>query len=117
MDPTYCAYFTDRQGKPLSIEEVRSGFIKGSEIILNDAFHLNSVSTSSGAVDYYRYLTRNMFRFIAPVHSNIEFDLNCLEYIHLIPKDFKFNYIPSGQLIREGCSSVYCIDNQKQFWK
>jgi len=44
-------------------------------------------------------------------------DLDCLDYIHLIPKGFKLGSMPLGKEIIDSCSKVYCIDNQKQFLK
>lgn len=118
FDPTYCAFFSDEYGTPLNIEEIRYRLINNLTIRLNDDFHLNSVSTSANKPDdYLPYLTRNMFRFISPIHNEFNVDLDCLEYIHLIPKGFRLSSIPLGKELRDGCSKVYCIDNQKQFWK
>jgi hypothetical protein len=118
VDPTFCAYFVDEQGIPLNIEEIRYKLANSIEIRLNDDFNLNSVSISTNTSDdYYQYITRNMFRFISPIHNEFNVDLDCLEYIHLIPKGFRLGSMPLGQKIIDGCSKVYCIDNQKQFWK
>jgi hypothetical protein len=118
VDPTYCAFFTDEQGIPLSIEDIRYRLINSLKIRLNDDFYLNSVSTFANTPkDYYQYITRNMFRFISPISNRFEFDLDCLEYVHLIPKGFRLNNMSLGFAIIDGCSMVYCIDNQKQFWK
>ncbi len=118
VDPTYCAFFLDDFGRPLSIEEIRYKLLNSLEIRLNDAFHLNSISTTAiKSNEYYQYLTRNMFRFISPIHNSSQYNLDCFEYIQLIPKGFKFSATPLGQVMIDGCSKVYCIDNQKQFWK
>lgn len=118
VDPTYCAFFTDEFDRPLSIEEIRDKLGNRLKIRLNEDFYLNSISSSANkSNDYYQYITRNMFRFISPIHSSSAYDLDCLEYVHLIPKGFRLNAMPLGQAMIDGCSKVYYIDNQKQFWK
>lgn len=118
VDPTYCAYFIDDRGIPLSIEEIRYRLANGLKVQLNDEFNLNSVSTSANKANhYYEYITRNMFRFISPIHNRLDYNMDCLEYVHLIPKEFRLNGLRLGSLNVEGCSKVYCIDNPKQFWK
>jgi hypothetical protein len=118
VDPTYCAFFIDEQNVPFSIEEIRQRLMDRLKIQLNEDFNLNSISTSANKpCDYYQYITRNMFRFISPLHSKFEYDLDCLEYVHLIPKGYRLNGMPLGQEVIEGCSKVYCIDDQKQFWR
>ena len=99
VDPTYCAFFMDERGIPLSIEEIRFRMINGLKIQLNDEFNLNSVSISGTSTDhYYEYLTRNMFRFISLIHSSLCYDLDCLEYVNLIPKGFRLNGLQLGSL-------------------
>jgi hypothetical protein len=118
VDPTYCAYFIDEQGIPLSIEEIRYRLANGQKVILNNEFNLNSVSTSANKTnDYCSYITRNMFRFISPIHNRLDYDLDCLEYVHLIPQYFKLEGLHLGSMNVEGCSKVYCINNPRQFWK
>ncbi|MCX6232086.1 MAG: transglutaminase domain-containing protein [Bacteroidetes bacterium] len=118
VDPTYCVFFIDEFERPLSIEEIRIRLVNHLKIRLTDSFHLNSISTSAiKANDYYKYISRNMFRFISPIHNSLIYDLDCLEYVQLIPKGFSLNAIPLGKEMIDGCSKFYFIDNQQQFWK
>jgi hypothetical protein len=118
LDPTYCAYFMDKQGIPLGIIEIRYKLINGMKIQLNKDFNLNSVSTlANKSDDYIQYIARNMFRFISPICNNYNIDFDCFDYIHLIPQGFKLGSASLGQMLQDGCSSIYCIDNENQFWK
>jgi hypothetical protein len=118
IDPTYCAYFIGNENIPLSLEEIRARLASNSKIKLNEEFNLNSVSTTAGSKnDYLEYLTRNMFRFISPIKTEYNWDMDCLDYVNLIPQGYKLGSMPLGKVIVEGCSKIYCIDNQEQFWK
>jgi len=118
FDPTYCAYFVGDQNIPLSIEDIRSRLTNNLNIKLNNEFHLNSVTTSANSSEHYlQYIARNMFRFISPIKNEFNWDMDCLDYVHLIPKGYRLGSMPLGKVIIEGCSNIYCIDNQKQFWE
>jgi len=118
VDPTYCAYFTGVDGIPLSMEEIRIRFANNLKVNLDKDFNFNSISTTAGSVeDYLEYITRNMFRFISPVNNGFNWNMVCLDYINLIPQGYKLGLTPLGKEFIDGCSKVYCIDNQEIFWK
>ena len=67
VDPMNQAYFTDADGDPLSVAEVREHLRRDVPLYLNDDADYNG--TAVNAEDYLHYLSKNLYRFSASVHS------------------------------------------------
>jgi hypothetical protein len=85
FDPTFNTYFTDQQGNPLSITEVRETY-KNAQIPLfkpilinkNWTLVLNGIEYETYDDWYSVYMAKNCFRFSSLIESS--FDYNSKEY-------------------------------------
>lgn len=90
LDPTYRLYFTDDNGRYVSLAQLREGIINGK------TFHPNPNASYNGTgfdySDYIEYMTKNVLRF------NTNYKLNGLDSvmseIELIPKGYTTNGLP-----------------------
>ncbi len=85
MDPTFQAYFMDSVGQLLSIEDVRQLMASGHQLFVNDDIDYNGQPHDKQI--YYRYMSKNLFRFSCPVSSefNYESKLGLREWVYLNP--------------------------------
>jgi hypothetical protein len=67
MDPTMEAYFTDGQGHPLSIAEVRERLISGGPLELAKGANWNG--RPENPATYKAYMAKNLVRITCPVES------------------------------------------------
>jgi hypothetical protein len=67
MDPTMEAWFTDGQGHPLSISEVRERLISGGPLELAKGANWNG--RSENPATYKAYMAKNLVRITCPVES------------------------------------------------
>ncbi|WP_243294835.1 transglutaminase-like domain-containing protein [Geothrix mesophila] len=67
MDPTMEAYFTDGQGRPLAIAEVRERLISGAPLELSKGANWNGRPESPAT--YKAYMAKNLVRITCPVES------------------------------------------------
>ncbi|WP_275975841.1 transglutaminase-like domain-containing protein [Geothrix terrae] len=67
MDPTMEAYFTDGQGRPLSIAEVRERLISGGPLELAKGANWNG--RPENPATYKAYMAKNLVRITCPVES------------------------------------------------
>lgn len=67
VDPMNQAYFTDDRGTPLSVAEVRGHLRQDAPLYLNADADYNGQPVN--AEDYLHYLSKNLYRFSASLHS------------------------------------------------
>ncbi|WP_243317263.1 transglutaminase-like domain-containing protein [Geothrix paludis] len=67
MDPTMEAYFTDGQGRPLAIAEVRERLVTGGPLELSKGANWNGRPESPAT--YKAYMAKNLVRITCPVES------------------------------------------------
>ncbi|MDR2193570.1 MAG: transglutaminase-like domain-containing protein [Treponema sp.] len=66
LDPTWCSYIKDADGRILNILEIRTAIADGRELFLNEEFAYNGekLSTNSERVQFYKwYMAKNLFYF------------------------------------------------------
>lgn len=67
MDPMKLAYFTDEEGVPLSVSELRDYLIIGKTLHLNPDANYNGSHFNKD--EYLNYLSKNVYRFSCSVES------------------------------------------------
>ncbi len=114
IDPTNQAYFTDDNGTPLSVAEIRDFLRRDIPLHLNDDADYNGSPLDAG--DYVHYLSKNLYRFSSTVHSAFGnywmFHLPegaDRAYFHLDPA----NEAQQGL----GVATNYFTSNPDYFWK
>lgn len=119
MDPTFNAYVTNKNGDLLSIEEVREGLIKESDLILNDDANWNNQNKVNREYYLGYYMSKNLYWIRC--HVNNVWDVETVrqnappvEYVNLYPDAFS-----SVNSSRRGTrdSKVYEISNPAYFWQ
>jgi len=112
LDVTMNAFVTDASGKMLNLEEIRSAIINRSALILNPEANWNNCYQLSITEYLYKYMTKNLYRFVIPVlRSGVkEQDGHCL---HLLPDGYQESDC-SGFLEKELINNF--TSNCKAFW-
>ncbi len=114
VDPTYQAYFTDDNGTPLSVAEIRDYLRRDIPLHVNEDADYNESPLDAG--DYVHYLSKNLYRFSSTVQSafgnywmfHLPEGAN-RAYFHLDPA----NEAQQGL----GAATNYFTSNPDYFWK
>ncbi len=88
MDPTFEAYWMDKDSNLLSIEEVRIMMIDGETLLLSGNVNWNG--EPYGEKNYREYVAKNLFRFSCPLVSEYGYESSPGDhvYVDLIPVDY-----------------------------
>nr|MBN2277664.1 transglutaminase domain-containing protein [candidate division Zixibacteria bacterium] len=119
MDPTFAGYFTDRDGRLLSIAEVRQMMINGDSLVINDDINWNG--SPKLKIEYKAYMAKNLFRFCCPLGSQFGYesrqDSNRV-WIYLDPVDYYPDRIGRCDTLGTEFPKLlkYYTDNFKYFW-
>lgn len=119
MDPTFQAYFMDRDSVILSPHEVREAFIGGDSLILNSDLDHNG--EPHDPLQYKSYMAKNLFRFMAPLKS--EFGYESLEgdvdWVYLDPAGYDSSQIGQADTTagKKSRQIDYYTDNAAWFWE
>lgn len=82
-DVTLNAYVMDEKGQLLDIAAVRTRLINEQPLLLNPDANWNNCYSMTRKEYLYKYMAKNMYRFLVPVSSVSE--KNTLAYLHLLP--------------------------------
>lgn len=83
IDVTLNAYVMDEEGQLLDIAAVRARLISGQPLLLNPDANWNNCYSMTKKEYLYKYMAKNMYRFVLPVSSLSE--KGTLAYLHLLP--------------------------------
>jgi hypothetical protein len=84
MDPTFEGTFRNAAGAYLSIAEVRDAMIRGDSLVMSDNMNWNGQPHSKS--DYYRYMAKNLFRFVCPQRSEFGYESkDSVAWVYLDP--------------------------------
>ncbi|MEK7774370.1 MAG: hypothetical protein AAB305_00610 [Candidatus Zixiibacteriota bacterium] len=117
VDPTFEGMFRDSKGELLSIADVREAMVRGDSLVINDGLNWNGQSYAKDV--YFRYISKNLFRFACSSHSgpvNSE-KAKPLRWIHLNPTGYpmmRFGVIES--IGTSGGLVTWIMDNDAEFW-
>jgi hypothetical protein len=119
IDAMYQAYLSDENGNLLSIQEVRERLINNKPVIVNDDYHLNSLTaTDYGADDYLNnYMAKNLFRFCSTTDSKAYEKYSQWTILNLYPVGYNPKSLEFGKTHNIDGFKEICIDNSAQFWK
>ncbi len=118
MDPTFEAYFIDKDSNIVSIEEARQMMIKGEDLIINDEINWNGGARDKN--EHMSYMAKNLFRFSCPFGSEFGYESRDTTrgWIYLNPTGYDSELIgtadTSGEAGREWIN--YYTDNAEYFW-
>jgi hypothetical protein len=119
MDPSFQAYFMDRDSVILNPREVREAFIRGDSLILNGDLDLNGEPYDP--LQYKSYMAKNLFRFMVPLKSEFGYESlqGDVDWIYLNPTGY--DSLQVGQVdTTAGKKSRYIdyyTDNAAWFWE
>ncbi|MCX6826802.1 MAG: hypothetical protein NTV06_06025 [candidate division Zixibacteria bacterium] len=118
MDPTFEAYYMDRDSNLLSIAEVRATMIRGDSPILSNGINWNGSPTS--VVSYNGYMAKNLFRFSCPLRSEFGYESKEGEmvWVHLNPVGYNSERKGASTVNETGKRKLikYYTDNDEYFW-
>lgn len=117
VDPTFEGMIRDSKGALLSIAEVREVMFRGDSLVINDNLNWNGQSHSKA--DYFRYISKNLFRFSCSSHSGpVERDQSKpLRWIHLNPTGYPLMKLGVIETVgTSGGPVTWIIDNDAEFW-
>lgn len=120
MDPTFEAYYMDKDGRLLSVAEVREMMISGDSLILSDGVNWNG--SPKGTYDYNSYMAKNLFHFSCPIKSEFNYESsteNDLFRIFLEPPGYNSEKIGKTRTLGTGKVKLieYYSDNSEYFWQ
>jgi hypothetical protein len=89
MDPSFEAYFMDKNGRYLDHAEIRKAIIEGNPLKVNDRLNHNGEPYGGGPADYIAYMTKNLIRLSSSLKSEFGAeDKYSFRVIELYPRGY-----------------------------
>lgn len=116
MDPTFEGTFRNKAGDYLSIAEVRDAMVRGDSLVMSDNMNWNGQPYSKS--EYYRYMAKNLFRFLCPQRSEFGYESkDTVAWIHLDPVGYDSREPVKPDTVKVTRTTTdYYTDNATAFW-
>jgi hypothetical protein len=115
MDPTFDAYWMNRDRTPMSPWEVRIAIKTGDSIKLSDSTNWNGQLRTY--MEYYNYMAKNLFRFMVPAVSSYGYESNSsIVEVALYPSDYRPDLVGKTVPNKSGTAKYQYTDNADWFF-
>ncbi len=110
VDPSYEAWFTNEEGTPQSLEEIRERMIQGETLIINKEANYNNGPMD---LDYLHYLSKNLYWFETPLDSRSGWDSKA-NGTRAVVRLYPLGYTSP---VKQRKTSVIASENPRYFWQ
>lgn len=115
MDPTYDAYWMNVQKVPLSPWEVRRSIEVGDSLVVSDSINWNGQPKTR--LEYYNYMAKNLFRFMAPRVSSFGYEsTTSVKELCLNPSAYQSSLLGKSDSTKYKGLTYYYTDNADWFF-
>ncbi len=118
MDPSFEAYFMDKDSNILGINEIRQKMIADEKLILNEEINWNGQPRSEDT--HLSYMSKNLFRFSCPLGSGFGYESNDsqADWVYLNPTGYDSDKINTTDTLGTSDNKFFkhYTDNDELFW-